>query len=1162
MTRVAWIALNFGLIVSTASRVSYAADAPIDFNRDIRPILSNNCYFCHGPDEKERKGGSEGKAGLRLDTEDGLSADLGGHAAIVKGNPDASELIKRVISGDPDTVMPPAKTGKKLTPREIDLLRRWVKDGATFSKHWSYAKPVRPVVPQPKDATWAKNDIDRFLLARLDKEGLKPQPEADRATLIRRLSLDITGLPPTLAEVDAFANDKSTNAYEKLVDRLLEKQSYGEHWARMWLDLARYADSAGYADDPARVIWAYRDYLIRALNKNVPLDQMTIDQIAGDLVENPTEDQLIATAFHRNTQTNSEGGTNDEEFRNVAVVDRVNTTMAVWMGTTIACAQCHNHKYDPLSQKEFFQLFAFFNQSEDADRRDESPLLSLLSAEDKARQTTLQTELVEFEKRLKTATPELLVAQSKWEQSLPTDLTWQTPQPSSAVSKSGTKLSINEGATVLASEAQKTDTYTIELPLSGKTLGALRLETLPHDSLPAKGPGLGGGNFVLSKLTASIVPPATSRLNGRFVRIEMPGKQKMLSLAEVQVFNGAENVALKGEAKQISTDYEGPAKLAIDGNTNGHYFEGKSVTHTALGDDVWWEVDLKSAQPIDRVVIWNRTDSGSGARLVNFKITVLDEARQSVWEQTSKEAPNPSQPHSLSGVRAVSFVAAFADYSQQQFEAAGLIDNKDLANKGWAVGGGIGAAHSLMLVTAKPVEVVPGSKLAVTLEHASKFESHLLGHFRLGVTDDPRAGEFVKTPANILALIRKPADQRSDADKAALTDYFLTTVAAEQQPTRDKIAATKKQLADIKPVTVPVMKELAATAQRKTQLQHRGNFMDLGEEVSAAVPSVWHQLPKDAPRNRLSLAKWLVDSENPLTGRVVVNRYFEKIFGNGIVLTAEEFGAQGDLPFHPELLDWLATEFTTNLKWDTKQLIKLLVTTAAYRQSSKVDDALFDRDPENRLLARGPRFRMTAETVRDQALFVAGLLSPKMYGPPVKPPQPSLGVSAAFGSGIDWSTSDGEDKYRRGLYTTWRRSNPYPSMATFDAPNREVCLLRRPRTNTPLQALVTLNDPVYIEAAQALARRMLKEGGATASEQARYGFRLCLAREPSQVELTRLVKLQAQAREQFAKSPTEAMNFATKPIGAAPAGVDVADLAAWTVVGNVLLNLDEMFMSR
>jgi hypothetical protein len=438
----------------------------------------------------------------------------------------------------------------------------------------------------------------------------------------------------------------------------------------------------------------------------------------------------------------------------------------------------------------------------------------------------------------------------------------------------------------------------------------------------------------------------------------------------------------------------------------------------------------------------------------------------------------------------------------------------------------------------------------------------LLGHFRIGVTDDARAAEFVKTPSNLIALIRKPSAERTAADQTALTDYFLTTVSVEQQPIRDKVAVTKKQLADIKPITVPVMRELAAAAQRKTRLQHRGNFMDLGDEVTAAVPAVWHQLPEGAPRNRLTLAKWLIDAENPLTGRVVVNRYWEKIFGNGIVLTAEEFGAQGDLPFHPELLDWLAVEFTTNLKWDTKRLIKLLVSTAAYRQISKVDEALYDRDPENRLLARGPRFRMTAETVRDQALFVSGLLSPKMYGPPVKPLQPSLGVSAAFGAGIDWATSEGEDRYRRGLYTNWRRSNPYPSMATFDAPNREVCLLRRPRTNTPLQALVTLNDPVYIEAAQSLGRRIVAEGGATLADQVRYGFKLCLSREPNNNELARLVKLHAEAVERFAKTPNEAMTFATKPVGPIPQGADVVNLAAWTVVSNVLLNLDEVFMAR
>ncbi len=1146
--------------------VLIAADQPVDFNRDIRPILSNNCFFCHGPDEKERKGGGDG---LRLDTTTGAFADLGGHAAVVKGKPEESELIKRVAETDPDLMMPPPKSGKKLTAREVELLKLWVKQGATFSKHWSYLKPVRPEVPQVRASQFPiRNPIDAFIQQKLEREGLKPAPEADRFTLIRRVSLDLTGLPPSLAEVDEYVNDKSPDAYEKLVARLLKKNAYGEHWARAWLDIARYADSAGYADDPARTIWAYRDYVIRAFNRNLPFDQFTIEQLAGDLLPNPTEEQLIATAFHRNTQTNSEGGTNDEEFRNVAIVDRVNTTMATWMGTTIACAQCHSHKYDPISQTEYFRFYAFFNNSEDADRRDESPLLTFLSDADKQRKTTLEGELAALEKSLRTATPELIAAQLAWEQSFPKDLTWLTPKPTAAKSVGGAALTIKDDAAVLAAAGQKQDTYTIELPLNGKPVSAIRLEALPLDSLPGKGPGHAAGNFIVSRISATIAPMGGSKPVGRFVRVELPGAQKLLSLAEVQVFSGAENVALKGEASQISTAFGGTAKLAIDGNTNGIYFESNSVTHTADGNDPWWEVDLKTAQSIDRFVIWNRTDGNVGVRLANFKVAVLDDKRKVVWEQTVAESPNPSSMFSPTGVRSLPLVAAFADLTQPMFDPNDVLDEKvpkakkDQKSHGWAIGGQYGAAHSLTLIAQSPTEAPAGSTLTVSIEQQSKFDNHTLGHFRLSVTDDARTAEFVKTPTNIATVIRQLAAQRTEADRSQLTDYFLVNVSVAQQPLRDKIAAAKKQIAGVMPVTVPIMRELAAAARRKTRLQYRGNFEDLGPEVTEGVPAALHQLPKDAPLNRLTLAKWLMDDENPLTGRVFVNRYWEKLFGNGLVLTAEEFGAQGDQPTHPEMLDWLAVEVSTNLKWDMQKFLTLLVTSAAYRQSAKVDAALIDRDPENRLLARGPRFRLGAESIRDQALFVSGLLSPKMFGPPVRPMQPSLGVSAAFGSGIDWQTSDGEDRHRRGLYTNWRRSNPYPSMATFDAPNREVCLLRRPRSNTPLQALVTLNDPVYIEAAQALARRMLKDGGTTAAERVRYGFRLCMARPPSDAELARLVKLQQQLKDEFSKKPKEAADFATNPIGPVPAGAEVADLAAWTVVGNVLLNLDEMFMSR
>jgi mono/diheme cytochrome c family protein len=774
-----WAVTLFAGLAAPAS-----AAPPVDFNRDIRPILSNNCYQCHGPDEDERK------AELRLDTFAGATADLGGTAAVVPGKPGESTLVQRISAKEAGERMPPKKTGKALTPKEIELLTQWVKDGAKYARHWSHVKPVRPTSPAVRDKSWPRTPVDAFILARLEAEGLKPSPEADRYALARRVSLDLTGLPPTPEDVATFAADARPDAYERFVDRLLESDRYGEHMARTWLDLARYADSAGYADDPPRTIWKYRDYVIRAFNANTPFDRFTIEQIAGDLLPDPTEDQLVATAFHRNTLTNNEGGTSDEEFRNVAVVDRVNTTLTVWMGTSAACAQCHNHKYDPLSQKEYFELFAFFNNTADADRTDESPVLN-------------------------------------------------------------------------------------------------------------------------------------------------------------------------------------------------------------VGD------------PPDR------------------------KAKRAAAEKR------------LAGI-----------------------------------------------------------------------------------------------------------------DKAARFQPPLVQAALKVQG-----EGLKKTIARLKPdTTVPIMRELTGDQRRKTRIQYRGNFQELGDEVREGVPAAFHPLPKDAPRNRLSLAKWLVSEDNPLTARVVANRYWEQIFGTGLVRTSEEFGIQGDLPSHPELLDWLATELV-RLKWDTKAFLKLLVTSAAYRQSSKVTPAMLEKDPDNRLLARGPRVRLTAEMVRDQALAVSGLLSDKKYGPSVKPPQPVFGLSAAFGRSMDWQPSPGPDRYRRGLYTEWRRTNPYPSMVTFDAPNRDVCAVRRARTNTPLQALVTLNDPVYVEAAQALARRVAAANGGTA-EKAKRAILLCLSRPASDAEVSRLVALHAEAKAEFASEPKRAAELATNPLGPAPKGVDVADLAAWAVVANVLLNLDEMLMKR
>jgi len=925
---------------------------PVDFNRDIRPLLSNNCFKCHGPDEEERQ------ANLRLDTPAGAFAESDGGLAIVPGKPEESLLIERITSEEDYERMPPVDSGLQLKAEEIDLLRRWIAQGAKWEGHWSFQRPTRPSLPDVKNRTRVNNAIDLFVQKRLADEGLAPSPEATRYELIRRLSLDLTGLPPTIAEADAFVNDTRPDAYQRLVDRLLASPAYGERWARPWLDLARYADSAGYAQDPERTIWRYRDWVIQALNANKPFDQFTVEQLAGDMLENPSEDQIIATAFHRNTMTNSEGGTNNEEFRSAAVVDRVNTTMQVWMGLTMGCAQCHSHKYDPITQEEYYQFYAVFNNTEDADRGNESPNLITLTAEQRQEKQRLQQEIA-------------------------------------------------------------------------------RLQGIVAEKAAA----VEGGN-------AS--PTPAGPLQAQYVRVENPGKNALLHLAEVQVFVGEKNIAPAGTASQISTGYDGPAKLAIDGNTNGDY-QAKSVSHTGNDSDPWWEVDLGGPKSVDRIVLWNRTDNGLHTRLKNFRVILLDEKRQPLWLQTTAESPNPS------------------------------------------------------------IEFHPP----------------------------------------------KTADQLTDQDRAEIVRYAAGGRSNQRFPEQKRIEQLQKQLAAIRGVPTPIMRELPEGRRRKTHVHIRGNFQNLGKEVHADVPRAFHPLPEDSQANRLSVARWLVHPQNPLTARVVVNRYWEQLFGIGLLETSEDFGMQGEVPSHPKLLDWLAVEFIRR-DWDVKWLLRTIVTSHTYRQSSRVEDGLVERDPYNRLLARGPRFRQSAEMIRDHALFVSGLLSTKMYGESVRPPRPNLGLRAAFGGSTDWKPSPGEDRYRRGVYTKWRRTTPYPSFMTFDATSREVCTIRRLRTNTPLQALVTMNDPVYIEAAQALARRIVSEGGQTVAERMEYGFRLALTRPPRGDELQRLTDLYEDALAVYRGAPQEAQKMATNPLGPPPEEMDdTADLAAWTVVANVLLNLDE-----
>ncbi len=1127
-----------------------AAEPRVDFNRDVRRILSDRCFTCHGPDDAERQGG------IRFDLREGaLVEGDSGEVAIVPEHPEQSEMIRRITTDDGAERMPPMETGKPLSADEVATLTQWIREGAGYARHWSYIRPERPAVPQVADPRGAKHPIDAFILERLERDGLTMLPPADRFALVRRLSLDLTGLPPTIQEVDQFVADTDPRAYENLVDRLLEKQSFGEHWARKWLDLARYADSAGYADDPPRTIWAYRDYVIRALNENRPFDQFTIEQLAGDLLPAPTDEQLIATAFHRNTLTNNEGGTNDEEFRNVAIVDRVNTTMAVWMGTTIGCCQCHNHKYDPISQEEFFRLFAIFNNSADADRRDESPLHQVWTPALRARRQELEAQLTRLQDG-STASPGASPADvEKWEAALPERPAWNVLRPASIERASRLPATVGEDGTIQANEAIEKDTYTINIPIGeAQRINAIRLEALAAEELPGKGPGLAGGNFVITHVTAQIERSTSDPQRGRFVRIENLGEDKILSLAEVEVFRNGLNVALQGQATQSSTAFKGPAELAIDGKTDGN-FQAGTTTHTGTERDPWWEVDLGASGPVDRLVIWNRTDNSLHTRLSHFRVVVLDADRNAVWTETVTTAPNPRVELSPNGTVGIPFKAAYADFAQAGFEAANVIQPKQPDQAGWAVGGATGQSHRLTLEAESPVEVPAGSRLAITIAQRSKHANHLIGRFRLSATHSAELTPFAELPSGVLAALNTAADQRTDQQRRMLADHV------HEQQRSQALETAKKELAALKPITtVPIMQELPADKGRKTHVQLRGNYLVKGAEVTPGLPAAFPRHAGPEAPDRMTLARWLVDPANPLTARVIANRYWEAIFGVGIVRTSEEFGMQGDPPSHPRLLDWLATELIAS-GWDTKHLLRSIVTSAAYRQSAHVSPEAYERDPENRLLARGPRFRLSAEMIRDQALFAAGLLSTKMHGPPVRPPQPNIGLNAAFGSGIDWKTSGGEDRHRRGIYTTWRRSNPYPSMATFDAPNREVCIIRRDRTNTPLQALVTLNDPVYVEAAQALARRMIAAGD-TPEERIRHGFRRCVARHPTDREMDALSTLFQTAKEELASTPDKARSLATDPLGPVPEELDLTEVAAMTVVGNVLLNMDEMLMKR
>ena len=1038
-----------GLGVAFATRISLQAQlpavsnaAPIDFARDIQPILETACYECHGPKKV--------RAELRLDTRAGFMKGGETGALIVPGNSERSLIVRRLLGLDGDDRMP--KDGDPLPAAHIALIRSWIDQGAVWPPdagdapsgsprvgeaapaHWAYRRPSRPAPPDVRRTDWVRTPIDRFVLARLEKEGLAPSAEAPFETLVRRVSLDLIGLPPSPEEVDAVladaARDGKDAAYAKLVDRLLASPHYGERWARPWLDLARYADSQGFEKDLPRVMWKYRDWVIDALNRDMPFDRFTIEQIAGDMLPNPTIEQRIASGFHRNTMTNEEGGIDPAEARYEALVDRVNTTATVWLGSTLACAQCHNHKYDPFSQKDYFRMMAFFQNSDydvrtagDGTRYIE-PAIDVPTPEQEAQRKTIQAEIDRLNAELWAKTPAIARAQTAWERRmrLEPSTAWQVLTPATLAADGGVTLRAAPDGSVVASGPNPGETiYTIEASTSLPRVTAVRRAALPDSSLPKGGPGRDPyGNF---------------QVNG--IELEAGGAPLAIKSIRADDANGG-----------ASVDTFFPKALSRD-------------AYAPRG----WRIDA------------SREDK----RLPRQIVFTLE------------------QP---------------------------LV---------------------MPAVPAKPGRRLPA--LRIRLKHQGAVVGQALGRFRLSVTASTTPQRVVEISAKLRPLLKVTPAERTDKERNDLAAFYRG-VAVPLKPTRDRIADLTKKLKAVGIPTALVMRERVAYERPSAFVRRRGSFMDKGEQVYAGVPGVLHPLREDQMPNRLGLAHWLVDGNNPLTARVAVNRAWEQFFGRGIVETSEDFGTQGSPPSHPELLDWLATEFVEQ-GWRSKALHKLIVTSATYRQSSAATPALEERDPYNRLLARGARFRLEAEMVRDTVLAASGLLSRKIGGPSVFPPQPD-GIWDIPYSSEKWTPSEGADRYRRGIYVFIRRSAAYPSFMTFDATSREHTIVRRVRTNTPLQALTTLNDEAYFEAARALAVRVMREADAN---RAAHAFRLVASRTPRADEVERIVAAYTRQLERFRKDPGAAARTIK---GYAIAGVDAADQAAWTLVANALLNLDEV----
>jgi len=992
-----------------------AATGAVDYSRDIQPILSENCYHCHGPDAKARK------AELRLDRKEGVYRTKDDVTVVVPGKSSESEMVERIFSTDLDEVMPTPKSNRKLTDAQKQLIKRWVDEGAPWGEHWAFIAPRRPDVPVIEDKTAVvRNPIDAFVVARLKKEGLAQAPEAPKEKLLRRVTLDLTGVPPSLEEIDAFLADQSPDAYEKVVDRLLASPRYGERMVWPWLEAARYADTNGYQGDPTRAMWYWRDWAIKALNDNVPFDQFTIEQLAGDLLPNPTQAQLIATGFHRNHMINGEGGRIPEESRVEYVMDRTETTGTVWMGLTFNCCRCHDHKFDPLKQAEYYQLSAYFNSIDESGGNDAgglaNPIISLASPEEQKHIGDLKAAEAEAKRNRDDLEKKLRGEQLQWEQTMlagtengkPREVEWRLLVPDEIFSDQGATLSkAADGAVLASGKSPEKDDYVVTVKTKFGAPTAFKLVAEPDESFINKGPGRSdNGNFVLTELT------------------------------------------LQGDGRPV---------------------------------------DLSAVQ---------------------------------------------------------------ADFEQEGWPARGVFDGNQ--KTGWAVMPSFGQSHTLVFETRSPVGY--GSN-EVLLSFRLSFQygrQHTLGRFKLfATTDNPAL--LQPMPDNVRAVLQKAPADRNEKEAAELTKYYLDInplLAAAGQ--KMDVAKKAREAGEKALPRTMVMRDRARP--RDTFILIKGGYDNPSDKVSAGVPAFLPKLPADALPNRLALAKWLVSPDHPLTARVTVNRYWQMFFGTGFVKTIGDFGVQGEQPSHPELLDWMAREFIGS-GWDVKHMTKLIVMSATYRQSSKVPEGMAERDPDNRLLARGPRFRLPSWMLRDQALAAGGLLVEKVGGPPVKGYQPAgVWEDATFGQ-IRYQQDHGDALYRRSLYLFWRRI--VGPTVLFDVATRQNCTVKVALTNTPMHALITLNDVTYTEAARSLATRMLQKGGATDVKRLGYGFRLCTARLPDEAEAGILKHALDELRKQYSADPAAAKKLIAVGESKPPAELDSTELAAHTALASLLLNLDE-----